>query len=726
MLTLVFDIHPVEASETIYIRADGSIDPPTVNIITLDNITYTFTDNIVESIYVERDSIIIDGGGFALEGLRFSIAGIVLTERKNVTIQNMEIRAFPQGVYLNYSKQCTIRESVMAGCDFYGIYSNMSTDNSIISNDLTMNSLDGICMWHTQDTKVKDNIMTNNGIYGIRARYSENNTISCNKIAGNGQDGIFFIEDCNNNLVVKNLLADHNESGIDMWDCYGNVIYHNNFINNSLQVNIRAPSYINFWTNGCEGNYWSNYNGSDLDNDGVGDTHLPWEGVDDCPLMNSYWDACDINHDLTVDMKDLGIAAKAYGSQPGDPQWNPHADITGPEHLTTDSTVDMRDIGLIARNFGETYPKAITLIGPWSGGEFEKFRPVLQRFEWLTGISVVYEVMRAEDLAILLPAQFAAGETPGDVIFMWSSFIQEKGQEGHILNVTNLVDENDFLPGTLNPIKVDDTSYGGAYTGKVKPGFWYKRSFFAKHGLSEPTTWNEFASLLDAIAVIPGIVNPIVSGDGVGWPLSDVTEHFLATFGGPELHRNLTAGTVAWNSTQVKTIFADRLVPLLQGNFSDPIEWNAALNSWWSESYGLYFIGSWITTMVDNATDLGFFTLPGNQGLVFTPDFFFIPAYTNYPEEARLLFQFLAGSEAQETQVAQGGHVSSNIFVSPSAYPDVDRELFETIMGKEVLTDLDDTIGGEFQAIFWNQLKLLWVDPTKLDNVLNAIEAVAP
>ena len=32
MLTLAFDIQPVKASGTIYIRADGSIDPPTAPI----------------------------------------------------------------------------------------------------------------------------------------------------------------------------------------------------------------------------------------------------------------------------------------------------------------------------------------------------------------------------------------------------------------------------------------------------------------------------------------------------------------------------------------------------------------------------------------------------------------------------------------------------------------------------------------------------------------------
>ncbi|MGD8545421.1 MAG: hypothetical protein PVH12_04520, partial [Candidatus Bathyarchaeota archaeon] len=87
-----------------------------------------------------------------------------------------------------------------------------------------------------------------------------------------------------------------------------------------------------------------------------GEEYLPWEGVDSYPLMNLYWNPTDINHDLRVDMRDVGRAARAFGTEPDDERWNCHADITGPVPFNPDDQVDMRDIGLIARNFGETYP----------------------------------------------------------------------------------------------------------------------------------------------------------------------------------------------------------------------------------------------------------------------------------------------------------------------------------------------------------------------------------
>jgi len=69
---------------------------------------------------------------------------------------------------------------------------------------------------------------------------------------------------------------------------------------------------------------------------------------------------------------------------------------------------------------------------------------------------------------------------------------------------------------------------------------------------------------------------------------------------------------------------------------------------------------------------------------------------------------------------------SPQTYVPLTAYPPVDREVAEVMTGKEILFDLDDAIGGEFQTTFWDQLKLLWVSPGLLDNVLEAIEAVAP
>ena len=366
----------------------------------------------------------------------------------------------------------------------------------------------------------------------------------------------------------------------------------------------------------------------------------------------------------------------------------------------------------------------LTVIGPWGGAERELFVPVLDAFAVETGIEVDYRMYRAEDLATILPAQFEAKKTPGDVIFMWAWWI--RNNTDHILDVSDVITSADFMPGTVDQVTVDDKIYGAPYTGKVKPGFWYRISFFKEHNLEVPTTWDEFGTLLDTINDTLGIV-PIASGDGVGWPLSDVTEHFLLTFGGVDLFKGLINGSVSWTSDEVKAIFRDNLVPLLEaGYFSEPKDWTLILEDWWEGKHALYFMGSWITGMVANASDLGLFSLPGAEAFVFAPDFMFIPKYTEYSYEAKELVKFLSGVKGQTVQVKQGGHIGTNLEVKLDDYPAVDKRVAEILEGATAVTDLDDTVGGDFQTTFWGQLKYLWVHPEEWEGVLANIEAKAP
>jgi hypothetical protein len=110
------------------------------------------------------------------------------------------------------------------------------------------------------------------------------------------------------------------------------------------------------------GNYWSDYNGTDLyggpfqnvtGSDGKGDTpySIDVNNVDHYPLMTPWIAASpgDINRDGKVDIKDVAIAAVAFGSYPGHPRWNPIAD------QNEDATIDVKDIALIAKDFGKTY-----------------------------------------------------------------------------------------------------------------------------------------------------------------------------------------------------------------------------------------------------------------------------------------------------------------------------------------------------------------------------------
>jgi tungstate transport system substrate-binding protein len=66
----------------------------------------------------------------------------------------------------------------------------------------------------------------------------------------------------------------------------------------------------------------------------------------------------DINLDGKVNLADLTILAKAYGSKPGDPRWNAWADVRG------DGRVDLEDLVTVAKHYGfvsASMPKPCTL-----------------------------------------------------------------------------------------------------------------------------------------------------------------------------------------------------------------------------------------------------------------------------------------------------------------------------------------------------------------------------
>jgi hypothetical protein len=116
MLTTTLNIHPVRAGGTIYIRADGSIDPPTANITTVDNLTYTFTYSNYDEIVVERDNVTLSGAGYTLQGMgNISTSytyGILLSGRSNVTIRDVVIRDFRYGIGIYGSARETLTSPI--------------------------------------------------------------------------------------------------------------------------------------------------------------------------------------------------------------------------------------------------------------------------------------------------------------------------------------------------------------------------------------------------------------------------------------------------------------------------------------------------------------------------------------------------------------------------------------------------------------------------------------
>jgi len=187
---------------------------------------YTFTGDINGEIIVEIDDIVINGADYLLQGYGTGV-GISINYQNNVTIKNLQINNFSSGI-------------------------------------------------------------------GFEVAY--NNTISSNLLLNNGV-GI-HLTDSDNNIFTGNTFMD-NEQGFYLFICYNNSIYNNSYINNTRQVfdnwfiNPALPEElesVNIWYNGTTGNYWSDYNGTDNNADGIGDSPYIINNLnqDNYPLIEEF------------------------------------------------------------------------------------------------------------------------------------------------------------------------------------------------------------------------------------------------------------------------------------------------------------------------------------------------------------------------------------------------------------------------------------------------------
>ena len=238
-----------------------------------------------------------------------SIGYLAIVNCLNMTVEGLTFTNNLDGIMVAFANDSTITNNNVTQ-NYDGIYLYSSSNNIVSGNTATANDYGGIRLESSSNNTVVGNTADANN-YGIYLDQSSNNFVNGNTASENyaSQSGPIFIFMPNgggiylfsssNNTLTENYVTHNSYYGITIYSSSNDTIYHNTF-ENTVQILVDSSSFNNTWDNGppSGGNYWSDYNGTDLysgtyqnmtGSDGIGDApYTPTaNNTDHYPLMGT-------------------------------------------------------------------------------------------------------------------------------------------------------------------------------------------------------------------------------------------------------------------------------------------------------------------------------------------------------------------------------------------------------------------------------------------------------
>lgn len=187
---------------------------------------------------------------------------IYLTDAQEATVSGNRLNFCRDGIYMEVSHDGRIINNDIRNSR-YALHT-MWVDRGIFSNNHAQENLVGLAIMYTKESEISNNLSVGNKTHGLLFIQTVRSGIKDNTVIGNTK-GIFLYNSIFNrltgNLIMNNNLGLHSWGGSEE-----NEVTRNSFINNEIQVKFIA-SRDQEWDN----NYWSDYLGWDMTEDGIGD-----------------------------------------------------------------------------------------------------------------------------------------------------------------------------------------------------------------------------------------------------------------------------------------------------------------------------------------------------------------------------------------------------------------------------------------------------------------------
>ncbi len=314
---------------------------------------------------------------------------VVLIDCKNIALKNLNLSNTPVGVALINCSDCEISSSKF-NFDIIGVFLINSSNTLVFNNFFASQKLEyfgTIELWNSKNNYIscnsisdnfigvhlynsKSNNIFNNNIQtcklGIYIDSSSDNIIQRNCIENTELFGLYFTDDvtslttskCSDNLVIENTIKNTLDTGIKIHPSplspapFNNTFYHNNLINNTNQA---LDLGANIWNSDYnEGNYWDDYDGTDTNRDGIGDTSydIADNSKDFFPLMEKY-QIVDISMKIAfIDFGKVSVYVTNIGNQAiSDFQWSliVEGGIFGGVNISSNGTIDALEVDKLTK-----------------------------------------------------------------------------------------------------------------------------------------------------------------------------------------------------------------------------------------------------------------------------------------------------------------------------------------------------------------------------------------
>ena len=258
---------------------------------------------------------------------------------------------------------------------------------------------------------------------------------------------------------------------------------------------------------------------------------------------------------------------------------------------------------------------AVTLQSDLSSPLAEKaMQALVAAYSKQSKYSVKLNTVAATTYQPLLPTYLTSANPPDIYTWYAGSDADHYASRGLLLDVSQVWKSMSNYQAALKTLSTDTAGKQiFVPTDYYWWGVFYRKSQFAKWGLSEPKTWSDFLNACATIKAKNVIPIGLGAGSGTAWVASAWFDYFNIRLNGADFHRELLQGNHSFTDPKVVDVFTTwkQVLPYFDPN-GTAVTWQNASNQLIQGQCGMLLTGTFFADAVPKGSldDLDFFKFP--------------------------------------------------------------------------------------------------------------------